>query len=314
MKALAFHSYGSPEVLAIEDVPDPKPAERHILVQVHAAAINPKDILVRKGKFRRFTGKHFPQFSGYDLAGEVIALGENVQEFIIGEPVFAMLNGWIGGACAQFASVPVGEAAPMPPGFTFEEAASVPLAALTALQALRDEGKLRAGQEVCINGASGGVGVFAVQIAKILGARVTAVCSHRNIELVQQLGADATIDYTRRDVLETAQSCDIFFDVFGNKSFSGAKSLLKKRGKYITTVPKLRNFVDAFFSTFRRKTARVVLVKSNRADLELIAEWLIAGKLKPVIDRVYPLTAAAEAHRYIETKRARGKVVLTIES
>ena len=201
----------------------------------------------------------------------------------------------------------------MPSNISCPQGASVPMAGLTALQALRDEGRLKAGQEVCINGASGGVGSFAVQIAKIMGARVTGVCSQHNIRLVQQLGADATIDYTQRDVLETAQSCDIFFDVFGNKSYSMVKPLLKTRGRYVTTVPGLRNATDAWLrSRLTRKKARLVVVRSLRRDLDQLREWIENRQLKPLVDRVYPLTQAAETHQYVETKRARGKVVLQI--
>ncbi len=313
MNAIVYNRYGPPEELCLKELPRPEPQRHEVLVEVHAAGINPKDCMVRKGKYRWFTGRKFPQIPGYDVAGIVVATGEAVKDFQPGDAVLGMVNGWKGGAYAEYMTLPASGLARKPANITFEEAAAVPMAGQTALQALRDIGKIKAGHIVIINGASGGVGTFAVQIAKTLGARVTAVCSHRNIELMHQLDADATIDYTQRDVLETAQQCDIFFDVFGNKSFSGVRPLLKWRGIYISTLPKLRNFRDAALTYLSPgKRARVVIVTSRRQDLALLAGWVESGKVRPVLDRVYPLRAVADAHRYLETKRARGKVVLQI--
>jgi NADPH:quinone reductase-like Zn-dependent oxidoreductase len=312
MKALVFEQYGTPEVLQLREVEKPSPGAQQVLVKVRAASINPKDLLVRKGKFRLFTGKRFPIISGYDFAGDVVAKGKEVKQFEIGEPVFGMLGGWRSGTFAEFVAVDVKDIARIPPNISYEEAASVPMAGLAALQGLRDYGRLASGMEVCINGASGGVGTFAVQIAKNMGARVTAVTSYRNIEMVQMLGADATIDYTLRDVLETSQNCHVFFDVFGNKSFAGAKPLLRKSGIYVTTIPSLRNFRDELISYFQLKKSRVVKVRSNVYDLDKLELWVRAFQLKIIIDRIFPLDKAADAHRYLETKRAQGKVVIKI--
>ena len=312
MKALVFEQYGSPDVLQLREVEKPIPGDQQILVRVRAASVNPKDLMVRKGKFRLFTGKRFPIISGYDFAGDVAALGSKVNQFEVGEPVFGMLGGWRSGTFAEYVAVDVKDVARIPPNISYEEAAAMPMAGLTALQGLRDYGRLAAGMEVCINGASGGVGTFAIQIAKNIGARVTAVTSYRNIEMVQMLGADATIDYTLRDVLETSQNCHLFFDVFGNKSFAGAKPLLRKSGIYVTTIPSMRNFRDEFISYLQIKKARVVRVRSNVHDLDKLGLWVRSFQLKIIIDRILPLENAAEAHRYLETKRAQGKVVIKL--
>jgi NADPH:quinone reductase-like Zn-dependent oxidoreductase len=192
-------------------------------------------------------------------------------------------------------------------------AAAVPLAAQTALQALRDSAQLKPGQKVLINGASGGVGVFAVQIAKILGAHVTAVCSHRNVDLVHELCADRVIDYTKTELVELPERFDAIFDVFGNYRFDKLKHLLTPQGTYVHTIPSSRIFQDIARTFVRRKRAKLVIVKSRRAQLDWIRQQIDAGSLRVVVDRFFSLDEAAEAHRYMETKRARGKVVLEVD-
>ena len=311
MRAVYFNEYGPPEVLQLREMEIPSPKADEMLVRIAAAAVNPKDCMVRKGKFRFITGNHFPQLLGYDLAGEVVKVPDGAHGFNEGDAVYAMINDWKAGAYAEYAVVKLNEAARQPANLNSTEAAAIPLAAQTALQALRDHGRVAPGMRVCINGATGGVGTFAVQIAKILGTEVTAVCSHRVLELPTALGAAEVIDYTRDNILELGKRFNVFFDVFGNRSFAEAAPCLHEHGVYITTVPNQENLrLHGTVDPATGKQARLVAVYSRTQDLQQLAQWCEAGQLRAVIDRTYPLTQAPEAHTYIETKRAKGKVVL----
>ena len=313
MKAVLFFEYGAPGVLKISEIDLPEILDDELLIKVSCAAVNPKDCFIRKGKFKLFTGRKFPQTIGNDFAGEVVRTGKSVKNFQVGDRVYGMLNGWCSGAYAEFVAAKSTEIAHQPKLLSVEEAAATPLAALTALQALRDLGKIKPGSRICINGASGGVGTFAIQIARAFGGVVTAICSFRNIEFCKQLGADHTIDYTKTDIVDTGNQFDIFFDVFGNYSFSKVRKRLTPKGVYISTIPNIRNFFDHYRTKFSfGKTARVVIVNANSEDLNILAELIDTGKVKPVIDKIYPLEKAAEAHEYIQTKRARGKVLLAV--
>lgn len=314
MRRIQLTRFGPPDTLSLAEVPRPQPRRGEVLVRVHAAAINPKDCMVRKGKFRLFTGTRFPQGLGHDFAGVVAECGPGVIDPSPGTPVFGMRNGWRVGAYADYTVARPDEMATMPGHLAWEQGAAVPLAALTALQALRDLGGVGNGDRVLINGASGGVGTFAVQIARCLGAHVTAVCSARNADLVRSLGADRVHDYGDADPLTLSGPFDTWFDVFGNKSFPAAHTMLARRGTYVTTVPDVRNaawHVATRVSPGRH--ARLVVVHSRRRDLERLARWMETGHLHPVLERTYPLAQAADAHELVETKRARGKVVLTTE-
>lgn len=311
MQRVQFNRYGAPDVLEMGTAPTPEPAAGEALVRVAAAAVNPKDCLVRKGKFRLITGKRFPQTLGQDFAGRIETLGAGVDDLHPGQHVFGMLNRWSGGAYAEYLRAPAGELAPMPETLSFEQAAAVPLAGMTALQALRDLAGLQEGRRVLINGASGGVGSFAVQIAKHLGATVTAVCSARNAELVAGLGADTVVDYRAIDPLDLRERFHVVFDVFGNKPYPRARHLLTARGVHVTTIPNAANVIRHLATRLSPlKRGLLVAVRSRRRDLDLLSDWIRAGRIHPVIDRSYPLAEAARAHAYIETKRARGKVVL----
>lgn len=313
MKAVVFTRYGPPGELVCRELPVPQPDAGEVLVRVRAAAVNPKDCLVRKGKFRFFTGRRFPQGVGHDFAGEVAAVGARAAGFAVGDAVFGMTNGWRGRAYAEYLVARAGEMAPKPAGLDYIQAAAVPLAAQTALQALRDLGRIATGAKVCINGASGGVGTYAVQIARIFGAEVTAICSARNQDLVRALGASQVIDYTEGDILPRLPGCDIFFDVFGNRRFRGVRPYLAPHGVYISTVPNRRILIDRWMTPRRRKPrARLVIVRSRRADLDWLTRRIDEGGLRPVVDRVMDLAAAGAAHTYVETRRARGKVVLQV--
>ena len=313
MKAVQFDHYGAPTVLTCREVAAPACGPAQLLVRVHAAGLNPKDCLVRKGKFRWFTGRRFPLGVGHDFAGTIEAVGPQVHDFQTGDAVYGMTNGWHGRTYAEFLVAQPSETALKPASLGFAEAAAVPLAAMTALQALRDIGGVAPGQRVCINGSSGGVGTFAVQIAVILGAHVTAVCSGRNADLVRRLGAHQVIDYTRDDIRRLPEPVHVFFDVFGNGVFPEIRPCLKPRGRFISTVPGLPILKWGLLSRLSPgPRAQLVIVKSRAADLQTLSGWISEGRLHPVVDREYPLAEAAQAHAYIETKRARGKVVLTV--
>lgn len=314
MKAIQFDGYGAPAVLTCRDAVRPLCGPGELLVRVRAAGVNPKDCLVRKGKFRWFTGRRFPLGLGHDFAGTVEAVGRHVNDFQAENPVYGMTNGWKGRAYAEFLVAQPSETALKPSSLSFVEAAAVPLAAMTALQALRDLGQLTSGQRVLINGSSGGVGTFAVQVACILGAHVTAVCSGRNADVVRRLGAHQVIDYTREDLRQLANPVDVLFDVFGNCRFPAIRSILTPHGRFISTVPGLPILKWGLLSRLSSgPRAHLVIVKSRTADLQTLSNWIAEQRLTPLVDRVVPLAEAQDAHAYIETKRARGKVVLKVD-
>ncbi len=312
MRAILIDRYGGPEVLRAAVVPRPVPTRGQVLVRTRFIGVNPKDVIVRKGKFQIATGKKFPIIVGHDIAGDVVeaAVGADLG---VGDRVYGMINDFAGRAYAEYAAVDCKQLAKAPTSVDLRVAAAVPLASQTALQALRDDAQLKTGQQVLINGASGGVGVFAVQIAKILGAHVTAVCSHRNLDLVSELGADEVIDYTKRELLDMNERFDAIFDVFGNYSFEKLKHLLTPHGTYVHTIPSARIFKDVARTFVRRQRAKLVIVKSRRSQLDWMRQQIDAGALRVVVDRSFRLDEVAEAHRYMETKRARGKVVLAVD-
>jgi len=295
-------------VLEVREVPSPKSINGQVHVRVRAAALNPKDVLVRKGKFKLFTGRRFPLGVGYDFAGTVLA-GARFEK---GTQVFGMINGWRGRTVAEELMCGDDECQPMPE-IDFVAAAGIPLAGQTALQALRDLGRVGPGSAVLINGASGGVGTLAIQIAQALGARVTTVSSVRNIEHCRDLGAVDTVDYQQVDPLAADSTYDVIFDVFGNRSYSAARRSLRRGGIYITTVPSARGFFDQIRTRFSRHSrAAVVIVQSRAADLASLGAWVTRGLVRPVVDRVYELEEIADAQRYLETRRARGKVAIRL--
>jgi NADPH:quinone reductase-like Zn-dependent oxidoreductase len=312
MKGIVIHQFGKPEVLTLQELPKPSPRANEVLVKILAAGINPKDCLVRKGKYKIFSGSKFPMQLGEDIAGIVEAVGSQVKGFKVGDEVFGMINGWKVGAYAEYFSIKAQELALKPTNINFIEASGIPLAAQTALQAIRDLGKLQAGQKIFIHGASGGVGVFAVQIAKALGAEVTASCSSRNFELVKSLGADVVVDYTQGNILTTNERYAVFFDSFGNQKFKEVRKILQPKAVYVTTIPTQAIIFQTFSTWLSGQKARLVVVHSKTEDLDFLAQLINEGKLKPVVDKVFPLANVQEAHAYVETKRARGKVILEV--
>jgi NADPH:quinone reductase-like Zn-dependent oxidoreductase len=313
MKAATLTGYGPPDVLTVRDLPVPRPQADDILVKVRAAAVNPKDTFIRKGRFKRLTGSVFPILTGFDFAGEVVEVGTHVTDTSVGEAVYGMLDGWQGGACAEYVAVRTGRFCNKPEGVSFDEAAALPLVSLTALQALRDRAGIAAGMQVCINGASGGVGSMAVQIATIMGARTTAISSPTNHGFLADLGADCCIDYRSGDIAAPGQRFDIFFDVFGNRPFRSVKSILNDRGVWVSTVIRPHVFLSiALTRFFSRRKARLVVVKSLRNDLEQVKQWVESGVLRPVVHSVFPLEKIREAHLQQETKHTRGKIVIHV--
>lgn len=308
MKAISYARFGAPEVLEVGERPEPVPAPCEVRVRVRAAALNPKDVLLRKGKMRWLPAGELPRIPGYDLAGELLDAAPGLPA---GTEVFGMIQRNDGGASAEVAALPPDQLARKPAGLTMAEAASLPLAGQTALQALRDELGVRAGERVLLNGASGGVGTLAVQVAKALGAEVVAVCSGRNAALVTELGADRVIDYAEQRP-EAERGLDHVFDIYGNLPWPRAKPMLRRGGRYCTTVPGPGAIVRGALRRVGLHRAALVVVKSRRADLQQLARWVEAGTLRPVVDRTLPFAEAAAAHEYLETRRARGKVVLTV--
>lgn len=314
MKAAVIYSYGTPDVLQVADIERPQIKPDQLLVKVYASSINPIEWKMRKGMLKILTGSKFPLILGFDVSGEVIEIGAQVSHFKPGDLVYARLDRLTGGAYAEYAAVSEKVAALKPINMIHEQAAVVPLAAMTALQALRDEGRLKVGQKVLINGASGGVGIFAVQVAKVLGAgEVTGVCGNKNIDIVKSLGADRVIDYTQKDFTQDSAKYDIIFDVVGNRSLSDCKSVLQPNGIYVTTQPYPGNYFQSFLTALLSgQKYKVILLKSNSADLTYLKQQIEAGLIRAVIDRTYPLTEIAEAHAYSETERAVGKIAITI--
>ncbi len=323
MKAIVYHEYGSADVLKCEEVEKPVPKDDEVLIKVRAASVNPLDWRLMEGNprfLRLFLGLRKPKLGrpGVDVAGEVEAVGPKVTQFKPGDEVFGSCSG----AFAEYACTGESKIVMKPPNITFEQAASVNVAGLTALQGLRDKGKIQPGSRVLINGASGGVGIFAVQIAKTFGAHVTGVCSTKNVDLVRSIGADEVIDYTQQDFTTSNQRYDVILDCVGNHSFSESRRVLNPDGRHVgvgaphdlSITDLLASMTkDLWLSVSGSQKAVMFIAKASQADLALIGEFIAAGKLKPVIERRYSLSEAAEAVRHVEEGHARGKVIVTSE-
>lgn len=321
MKAILYRCYGSPEVLALETVEKPSPGDTEVLVRTEAASVNPLDWHYMRGSpyfMRLGTGIGSPDDIrlGVDFAGTIEAVGSRVTRFKVGDRVF----GGRTGAFAEYLLVPEDRAiVPVPEGVTFEQAASLPIAALTALQALRDKGDLQPGQKVLINGASGGVGTFAVQIAKSMGAEVHGVCSTRNVELVRSLGADRVWDYKNEDYTESDVVYDLIVDMVGNHSISKNRRVMSAAGKLVMVggpsgnwIGPLKRPVAAMLTNpFVDQQLILLLASMNQADLSTVAGLVQAGDVRPVIDRRFSLADVPEAISYSEEGRARGKIMIT---
>ncbi len=314
MHAIGFRQYGAADVLEPLQVARPEITPNDVLLRVAAAGINPADWRIRRGQFRLFMRSPFPYIPGADVAGTVVAVGSAVTRFCAGDAVYAMRPTIAGGGYAEYVAVAEDTIAAIPANLSFVEAAAVPLTALTALQALRHKAQLQPNMHVLINGASGGVGTFAVQIAKAMGARVTAVCSERNADLVRSLGADAVRDYTKEDVTDGTGRYDRVFDAIGNHSFLKWRRVLVPQGMLVSVHPLVGNPISQVMARLTGRRLASVIVQPSGSDLETITGWINAGQVRPVIDQVYPLAEAAAAQRYSETQRARGKLVLVVDA
>lgn len=313
MEAVGFQKYGTVDVLETLKLPTPSPTAGQLLVRVVAAGVNPADWVFRSGQLRYFIRAKFPFVPGLDIAGVVENVGAGVTGFKRGDAVYAMLPNATMGGYAQYAVVEAVSAALIPPNLTFSEAAVFPCAALTALEALRDKAQIKAGDHVLINGASGGVGAFAVQIAKAMGATVTAVCSTGSLEFVKSLGADQTHDYTKSDITDTKTQYSIIFDAVGLVAFNKWRHILQRGGKVITVNPIKGNPLAAQMARRRGYRLLAFLVKPSGANLEALRVWIESGKLRAPIERAYPLADAADAQRASEAKHVRGKLVLIVD-
>ncbi|HEX7159229.1 MAG TPA: NAD(P)-dependent alcohol dehydrogenase [Edaphobacter sp.] len=328
MKAIVYSNYGSPDVLRYAEIDKPTPGDDEVLIKVRAASVNPLDWKLMKGGpfiVRMLLGLGKPKIKrpGVDVAGQVEAVGRNVIQFKPGDEVFGTCRGAfaeyaIAGSMLGMKSVLVVK----PNNVTFEQAASAPVAALTALQGLRDKGRIQPGQSVLINGAAGGVGTFAVQIAKLFGANVTGVCSTRNVDIVRSIGADRVIDYTHENFTTNRHSYDLLFDCVGNHSLSACRRVLKPRGRLVmvgapgdaSLIGLLARLLGALLlSPLLGQKMLFFIAKINKEDLTTLRDLMANRELTPVIDRNYSLSETAEAFRYMEEGHARGKVVITLE-
>ena len=323
MRAIVYRSYGSPDVLQWEEIEKPTAGDNEVLIKVRAASVNPYDFHFIRGEpylLRLMAGPLRPKDTrlGVDVAGQVEAVGRNVTQFKAGDQLFGICRG----AFAEYACTSESGLAMKPENVTFEQAAAVGIAGFTALQGLRDKGHVQPGQKVLITGAAGGVGTFAVQIAKAFGAEVTGVCSTRNVDMVRSIGADRVIDYTQEDFTKSGQRYEIIFDLVANHSLSACRRVLNPKGIYIMAGgtagrwmigPLVRTIAMRVWSRLGSQKFVSLLAKENKEDLTLMRELMKSGKVTPVIDRCYRLNEVPEAIRYLEEGHARGKVVITLE-
>ncbi|MCG7345984.1 NAD(P)-dependent alcohol dehydrogenase [Sporosarcina sp. ACRSL] len=321
MKAIISEQYGTPDTFALREVVAPVPKEDQVLVRVHASSVNFGNLVLLRGKpfpVRFVFGLTKPKYNipGGDIAGIVEAIGENVTRFQVGDEVYGDLSssGW--GAFAEYVATDEKALAPKPGNLSFTEAAAVPMAGITALQAIRDKGMVKDGQKVLIHGASGGVGTFAVQIAKAFGAEVTAVVSTRNVDIVKSLGADHVIDYKKEDFGSLDRTYDVIFGVNGSQSISTYKRKLKENGRFIhvggSESQMYQTMLGPLLSVFGKKKFITFLQRANQQDLLVMKELIEEGKVKPVIDRTYSLSEIPQAFHYFQEGHSQGKVMITI--
>ena len=325
MKAIIYTEYGSPDVLQLAEVEKPTPKDNEVLIKIHATGVNYADKAMLTAKpflIRAESGflKPKTQILGADIAGTIEAVGANVTQFQVGDEVYGdMSNNGFGGF-AEYIAVPQDLVALKPVNLSFEESAMIPLAGITALQALRNKGNVQAGQKVLIYGASGGVGTFAVQIAKAYGAEVTAVCSTSKMDMVRSIGADYVIDYTKEDFSKNGKQYDLIIAANGHRSLADYKRALSPNGKYVCSGGTMKQIFQAillgglYSIRGNKKLNNSFVAKPNQQDLIFMKELIEAGKIKPVADKCYPLNETPDALRYICDGHARGKVAITIAS
>lgn len=328
MRAIVYRSYGSPDVLRCEEIEKPVPGDNEVLIKVRAASVNPLDWKLMKGgpfivRLLLRLGKPKIKRPGVDVAGQVEAVGRNITQFKPGDEIFGTCRGAFAEYAIAASALGMKSVLVMKPNnVTFEQAASAPVAALTALQGLREKGRIQSGQSVLINGAAGGVGTFAVQIARLFGANVTGVCSTRNVDMVRSIGADRVIDYTQENFTTSRQCYDLLFDCVGNHSLSACRRVLNPTGRLVmvgapgdaSLTGLLARLIGALvLSPFLSQKMVFFIARINKEDMTFLRDLIADKKVTPVIDRTYRLNETAEAFRYMEEGHARGKVVITLE-
>ena len=314
MKAAVIYEYGGPEVLRCEEIPQPVIKANEVLVEVHAASVNPVDWKQRKGNHRLFLKARFPVVPGYDISGRIVDCGANVRGFSAGDEVFTRLTRRFGGAYAEFAAAGESGLALKPGNMDHIHAAAIPMAGQTALQALRDHGRIRPGQQIMIIGAAGGVGHYALQLAKIFRLETTAVCSSKHEKLIEAIKPDHHIDYRMEDYLNGVKRYDIILDAAGIKTFLSCRRALKPGGVYISLLPRPKIIVHKIISVFTEgKKVRTFLQRSSSSDLDFLRKLAEEGKLISVIDSVFPLDRVSEAHKRAESYSSEGKIIIQVK-
>ena len=311
MRAIVYHDYGDPAVLQMTELPTPERKSGEVLIEVHASSVNPIDYRLRSGQLKGLLPGGFPRIPGYDVAGVVAAIDDDSDCGLrVGDRVMAFLDSLRGGAMAEYAVCGTDVTTKIPDSMSFEDAAAIPLAGTTALQSLRDHGKIKLGQHVLINGASGGVGAFAVQIAKSYDCHADAVASGDNRDFCLQLGADHFYDYEQTDFKDSKERWDLVFDAAGKSGYLDARSVLLEGGRFVSTEPDLKGMLMTVLTWPLDKSGTVMLAKPSAEDLQTLIKLHTSGKLQITIDRRFPLSEAAAAHRRVEEGVDRGKVVL----
>ena len=330
MKAIVYTKYGPPDVLELKEIEKPQPEDDEVLIRNYGSSINTVDVTYRSGKVpkvifwgaRKLTGlilrlffsglrKPKQKIPGFGFAGEIELVGKEATDWKVGDQVY----GYSPGACAEYMTVPASKLVKKPANLSFQEAAAVPGGAGPALLAFRDLAQPEKGQKVLIIGASGGIGTFGVQMAKLYGAEVTGVCGPTNVAMVKEIGADFVIDYTKENYTKNNQTYDIIFDAIGANTLSKCKKILTAKGSYVSNnfLNSPRHIFQAMTNRFRRKKLKFGVADEGADNLNLLREWIENGKIKPVIDTVYPLSQTADAHRHYETGHSKGRVVISID-
>jgi len=308
-----MRKYGAPDVLELINLDRPKIKDNQVLVEVYASSVNPVDWKIRKGMLKLFMRKKLPCVLGGDISGRILEVGKKVRFYRVGDEVYGKVDIIKNGAYAEYVATSEDHIALKPQKMNFEEAATLPLAGLTALQALRNMGQIKKGMNVLINGCSGGVGSFALQLAKAFDCKVTGVCSERNIKFANELGADRVIDYKKENILDIQEEYDIFFDVVGNSEYSNVKHLLQRGGVYVTTLPSFNILLlGSIHNMVSSRKMKKIFVQESKKDLELLANLVDDGLIKTHIDKTYDIAKVAEAHQYSESGRVVGKLSLKI--
>jgi NADPH:quinone reductase-like Zn-dependent oxidoreductase len=311
MRAAVINHFGSTQALHMADVPRPDVDTHDVLIRVHATGINPMDIKIREGAMKLLMSGTFPKILGAECAGVVEAVGLMITDLKPGDRVVASL-GTTGGGYADYTVARDKNVVKIPDDVSFVQAATLPVAALTALQGLRDKGHLRPNDRVLINGASGGVGTFAVQLSRLLGGHTTAVCSADNADLVRQLGADIVLNYETVDFTKQSERYNLIFDAIGKSSFEECRPVLADEGIYVTTIPSPRQLIDQVVTVFTSQKAESMITSFQKEDMEWLLKQMANGRLNVVIDQTYPLDKVVQAHKYSATGRVKGKLILEL--